>query len=386
MRRLLGRIAVGTTWTRALHLAIAAWFATACALVWPGLPDASVRTLGGQYLAPLPALVLLACIPAVRRSEGLQVRALVRPRDDGISVEPATSWTDRGRVLVWLSVRVWLGLLAAQLTALAVVAVGWLAQRSDRIGWALVPAVPAVLLVLALAVVLLGALLAVAARRLLSPSAAERLAVAQARTDRLLARTRLAAELHDSIGHALTVTVLQAGAARQVTGRDPDFVDGALAAIEDSARRASVELDRVLALLREPSSAPVPGPTLADVDALVRSAEAAGAAVDLRVAGAVAAVPPVVSREVYRIVQESVTNALRHSGPVPITVRVTAAPDRLLLSVENPVPVGTPAPGGGGSGVRGLQERAALLGGSAAAGVVDDRWTVTVRLPLTASG
>lgn len=382
MRRLPGLVTVRTTWTRALHLAMAAWFATACALVWPGLDDTSPRTLAGQYLAPLPVLAVLACVPVVRRSEGLQVRALVLPRDDGVSVERATTWTDRGRVLLWLCLRVWLGVLAVQLTALAVATAWRLTQRGDLVGWT---AVPAVLLALVPAVVLIGGALAAAARHLLSPSAAERLAVAEARTDRLLARTRLAAELHDSIGHALTVTVLQAGAARQVAGRDPDFVDGALTAIEDSARRASAELDRVLALLREPSSAPVAGPTLADVDALVRSAETAGADVDLRVTGDVAAVPAVVSREGYRIVQESVTNALRHAGPVPITVGVTVTPDRLLLSVENPVPVGVPAPGGAGSGVRGLQERAALLGGSATAGAVDDRWAITVRLPLTAS-
>lgn len=178
--------------------------------------------------------------------------------------------------------------------------------------------------------------------------------------------------------------MLQAGAARQVAGRDPAFVDGALAAIEDSARRASAELDRVLTLLREPSSGPAAGPTLDDVDALVRSAEAAGAFVDLRVTGAVAALPPVVSREGYRIVQESVTNALRHAGPVPVTVSVTVDPGRLVLAVENPVPVGVPVAGGTGSGVQGLRERAALLGGTASAGVVDGRWTVTVRLPLAA--
>ena len=382
MRWLLGPVLTRTTWTRALHLAISAWFATACALVWPGLDDASLRTLAGMYLAPLPALAVLACIPVVRRSEGVQVRALVLPRYDGVSVEPATSCTDRGRVLLWLCLRMGLGVLAVQLTALAVAVVRRLVQRGDLVG---ATAVPAVLLVLLGAVALLGSALAAAARHLLSPSAAERLAVAEARTDRLLARTRLAAELHDSIGHALTVTVLQAGAARQVAGRDPAFVDGALAAIEDSARRASAELDRVLALLREPSSGSAAGsPTLDDVDALVRSAEAAGAPVDLRVTGAVAALPPVVSREGYRIVQESVTNALRHAGPVPVTVAVTVDPGRLVLAVENPVPVGVPVAGGTGSGVRGLQERAALLGGTASAGVEDGRWTVAVTLPLAA--
>jgi signal transduction histidine kinase len=195
----------------------------------------------------------------------------------------------------------------------------------------------------------------------------------------LLERTRLAGELHDSIGHALTVTLLQAGAAREVAGRDPAFLDAALAAIEDSARQAAADLDRVLALLRD-GAPPRDAPTLADVDRLVHAARAAGAPVDLRVEGPVADLPPVVSREAYRMAQEALTNALRHAGPVPIALRVDVRADSLELDVRNPVPV--PAPAGGGSGVRGLRDRAAVLGGTASAGPVEGGWRVAVRLPL----
>jgi signal transduction histidine kinase len=90
-----------------------------------------------------------------------------------------------------------------------------------------------------------------------------------------------------------------------------------------------------------------------------------------------------VSHEGHRIVQEALTNALRHAGPGPVRVRIDVGREHLALLVSNPVPVApVPAAAGSGSGVRGLRERAALLGGSAEAGPVEDRWQVDVRLPL----
>jgi signal transduction histidine kinase len=374
------------TWTRVLHLALGTWFAVACALVWPGLEDTSPRTLVGLYLAPLPVLAVLACIPVVRRSEGVQARALLLPGDDEITVEPARTWPDRGRLLLWLVVRVELGVLAGQLTALAV-ATAWALpglssttpSMPDLPAWAAVPLAAAVLAGLVYTLAGLGGLTAAAARHLLHPSLAERLSAQQARAEQLLERTRLAAELHDSIGHALTVTLLQAGAARELADRDPVFVDGALAAIEDSARHAVADLERVLALLRD-TAPPLGAPTLADLDRLVRSAEAAGAQIDVEVTGSVTELPPVVSREGYRIVQEALTNALRHAGPVPIRLRIDVGQKALHLVVRNPVSVSVPA--GTGSGVQGLQERATGLGGTALAGPVADEWRVAVRLPL----
>ncbi|MEX5718816.1 sensor histidine kinase [Geodermatophilus maliterrae] len=376
MRSVLRRGTGRTIWARVLHLALGAWFAVACAMVWPGLPDASPRTLAGLFLAPLPALAVLACVPVVRRSEGVQARALLLPGDDEVTVEPSRTWSDRGRLLLWLCVRVELGVLAALAVAGAVSLLA-----GPLPSWVWVPVAAAVVPCLVLVLAGLGALAAAAARRLLHPSLAERLRAQQVRTERLLERTRLAAELHDSIGHALTVTLLQAGAAREVAGRDPAFVDAALAAVEDSARQAAADLDRVLALLRD--GAPLAdAPTLADVGRLARAARAAGADVDLRVEGPVAGLPPLVSREAYRIAQEALTNALRHAGPVPVALRVDVHADALELDVRNPVPVPAPASVGSGSGLAGLRERAAVLGGTASAGPVDGDWRVAVRLPL----
>jgi signal transduction histidine kinase len=387
VRALLRPVTSRVTWARGLHLAIGLWFAVACALVWPGLTDASPRSLAGLFLAPLPLLAVLACVPAVRRSEGVQARALLLPGDDQVTVESSRTWSDRGRLLVWLVVRVELGVLAGQLTVLAGTTAWSLASpaaagASPVPGWAAVPLAVGVLVAAAYALAGLGALTAAVARRLLHPSLAERLATQQARTERLLERTRLAAELHDSIGHALTVTVLQAGAARELAGRDPAFLDRALAAIEDSARQAAADLERVLTLLRQESAAAPDAPTLADVGGLVGAAEAAGAAVDAEVTGAVADLPPTLSREAYRIVQEALTNALRHAGPVPVRLRITIDRDELRLTVDNPLPTVTTVDGRSGSGVRGLHERAAVLGGIAEAGPVDDEWRVDVRLPL----
>jgi signal transduction histidine kinase len=387
VRTVLRPLTSRTTWSRALHLAIGLWCAVACALVWPGLEDMSARTLIGLYLAPLPLLVVLACVPAIRRSEGLQARALVLPGDDDVTVEPARSWSDRGRVLLWLVIRVALGVAAGELTALVVTGAGSLlglpsAQWPElATPWAGPPLAVVALLALAWALAGLGGLAAGAARHLLHPSAAERLATEQARTERLLERTRLAAELHDSIGHALTVTVLQAAAAREVAGSDPAFVARALGAIEDSARHAAEDLERVLGLLRE-APRPVAAPMLLDVDRLVRSAEAAGARVDVQVTGPLADLPAHLSREGYRMVQEALTNALRHAGPVPVQLRIDVGVDGLTLDVHNPTTAALPARTGTGSGVRGLSERAAVLGGTAEAGRVGDGWRVAVRLPL----
>jgi signal transduction histidine kinase len=390
VRALLRPVTGRATWARVLHLAIGLWFAVACALVWPGLPDASVRSLAGLYLAPLPLLAVLACVPAVRRSEGVQARALLLPGDDQITVESSRSWPDRARLLGWLIARVELGVLAGQLTVLAATTAWSLLHpttgQAHLPGWAAVLLAVGVLAAAGYALAGLGAFVAAVARRLLHPSLAERLAAQQARTERLLERTRLAAELHDSIGHALTVTMLQAGAAREAAGRDPAFVDRALAAIEDSARQAAADLERVLTLLRRGSSPAPDAPTLADLAGLVSAAEAAGATMDAEVTGAVCDLPATLSREAYRIVQEALTNALRHAGPVPVRLRISVDRDTVQLAVDNPLPAPTAVSGRLGTGVRGLHERAAVFGGGAQAGPVADQWRVAVRLPLAGAG
>lgn len=137
----------------------------------------------------------------------------------------------------------------------------------------------------------------------------------------------------------------------------------------------------MLGVLREAERPLSARPTLTDAGRLLESARASGAKVDAEVTGPVEAVPGPVSREGYRILQEALTNALRHAGPVPVRVRVAVTDGTLALDVRNPLPGAIPGPGRG-SGLRGIRERAALLGGSAATGPEEGDWRVRVELPL----
>ncbi|WP_418361418.1 sensor histidine kinase [Streptomyces gilvosporeus] len=233
-----------------------------------------------------------------------------------------------------------------------------------------------------------GQLLARLAPVLLGPVPADRLAAAERRAADLALRNRLARELHDSVGHALSAVTLQATAARRVLDADPEFARQALTAIEETTRDAVAELDTVLGLLREDDTASTaPAPTLDALDALLDRTRAAGLTVEAVVEGGCAGLPPVVSREAYRIVQEGLSNALRHAGQVTVRLQLHIDDDELTLVMENPVTESKPAArAGGGLGLRGIGERARLLGGQAAAGAHDGVWRLTAGLPIAKAG
>lgn len=261
-------------------------------------------------------------------------------------------------------------------------------DEDDVAGWTLLGLV--MLVGLAYAVAGLGRLAAIMAPVLLGPSPAERIAALEAEADQLVERNRLARELHDSIGHALTVTTLQAAAAGQVVDSDPEFVRRALQAVEETGRAAMSDLDYALGLLRDgdarSQAASRPDRrTLSDLDRLVNDARAAGAVLTCSLPGATAQVPAIVSREGYRIVQESLTNATRHAGGLPIALQVEVADDLLVIEVANELTDEHLVPGDdrrGGRGLGGMRERVALLGGEMTAGPDDGQWRVSVRLPL----
>ncbi|MEU6663956.1 histidine kinase [Streptomyces sp. NPDC046821] len=404
MSRLLAPFTRAVTYTRWLHLLVGVLIALVCGMVYPGLVRPGVREWTLIVLIPVPLLVATAVIPAVRRAEGLQARLMLFPgaharvegdkREEGVSVAPSASWRDRGRTAAWLTLRLWAGCAVAFVTVqlispsmqLVDLALGGRGEGASLIplpwhGWPCALLVPVPLLVLVHTVALAGRLMASAALGLLGPSAAERLAALEERTEQLLERNRIARELHDSIGHALTVAVVQAGAARAAA--DPAFTDRALDAIEETGRAALEDLERVLLVLRESEQPASRRPTLAEADRLLDSARASGAEVDAELAGALDTVPGPVSREGYRILQEALTNVLRHSGTVPIRVAVTVDAAQLRLDVRNPLPAGTPVDArSGGSGLRGIRERAALLGGRARTGPHEGQWQVRVELPL----
>ncbi|MDL2078102.1 histidine kinase [Streptomyces sp. GXMU-J15] len=384
MGRLLSPLLRGTTYTRVLHL----WVPMLILSVWMFIDQATPW---------VPALVLLpvGLIPAVRTGEGVQARLMLMPADQEsvVSVHRADTWRDRLRTVLWLETRMVLGAVTAAATVwllMLVFELGRLALGGSpldtpflgdlRPHWVYALLTPLPLVVLYGALVGLGELVTAAARRLLGPSAAERLAALEERTEQLLERNRIARELHDSIGHALTVAVVQAGAAR--AAGDPAFTDRALEAIEETGRAALEDLERVLAVLRE-ADRPVSGrPTLVDADRLLESARAAGAKVEVEFAGPLDTVPGPVSREGYRILQEALTNVLRHAGPVPASVRLDVSGASLVLEVRNPLPADSGAAPGRGSGLRGIRERAALLGGRALTGPADGDWQVRAELPM----
>jgi signal transduction histidine kinase len=238
------------------------------------------------------------------------------------------------------------------------------------------------------AIAALGALAAVMAPVLLGPSQAERVAALEARSRRLAERNRLARDLHDSVGHALTVTTLQAAAAREVFDTDPAFARRALGAIEEAGRTAMEDLDHVLGVLRDQGPATArPQRTLDDLARLRADAGTGGVEVDAELSGPFDRVPAVMSREGYRIVQEGLTNAARHGGAGPLRLRVAVADDVLAIDVVNPLPDGRDrarraGSGLAGSGLAGMRERVTLLGGELRVGADGGVWRVAVRLPV----
>ncbi|WP_327120915.1 histidine kinase [Streptomyces sp. NBC_01341] len=386
MHYFLGPLARPVTYSRWLHLLIP----SAVVSVWLFI---SMDTPWMPCLFAVP----VGLLPGFRLAEGLQAQLLLTPAERGrpgasISATPAATWAERWRTVAWLEVR----LLLAAAAGFATV---WLpATTFDLIGaafgarpttdwltevlpgrWLCALLAPVPLLLLLGVVVLCGEVATAAARGLLGPSPTERMTALEERTQLLLERNRIARELHDSIGHALTIAVVQAGAAR--TADSPEFTARALAAIEETGRTALEDLERVLRVLREPDL-PVGGrPTLVDAGRLLDSARDSGVIIDVDMVGSLDLLPGPVSREGYRILQESLTNVLRHAGTVPVRVRIAVVGTRLDLEVTNPL-VGSSRGRGGGSGLRGMRERAALLGGRARTGPHKGEWIVHASLPL----
>jgi signal transduction histidine kinase len=200
-------------------------------------------------------------------------------------------------------------------------------------------------------------------------------------------RARIARELHDVVAHASSVIVLQARGGRRLLATEPDEARTALDTIERTAAESLAEMRRLLGRLRETDEelALVPQPSLARLDTLVTQVRTAGLPVELRVEGDPAALPPSVDLSAYRIVQESLTNALKHAGPAHALVLVRYLPDGLELEIADD---GAPSANGGGSGhgLLGIRERVALHGGDFEAGRrAEGGYAVRARLPYAAA-
>jgi signal transduction histidine kinase len=195
-------------------------------------------------------------------------------------------------------------------------------------------------------------------------------------------RNRISRELHDVVAHAISVIVLQARGARHSLDDDPDDARAAIDAIERTASQALGEMRRLLAMLRtEAEPDLLPQPSLAHLDTLAGEVRRSGLPVEVRVEGAPRPLEPGMDASAYRIVQEALTNVLKHAGEARAQVTVRYAADALELRVADDGPGGSNG-GGGGHGLISMRERAALFGGTIAAGAREDGgFVVDARLP-----
>jgi signal transduction histidine kinase len=203
-------------------------------------------------------------------------------------------------------------------------------------------------------------------------------------------RVRVARDLHDVLAHSISVINVQAAVALHLIEERPEQARIALTAIKDVSKDALRELRSVLAALRQPDELPerAPAPSLANLDELVTRTAAGGLEVRTEIAGPLERLPASVDLAAFRILQEALTNVIRHAGTSNATVRVVHDGEMLVLEVEDDGR-GLPSNGGAGlgTGIQGMRERAAALGGALDAGPrPGGGFRVLARLPLDGAG
>jgi signal transduction histidine kinase len=206
-------------------------------------------------------------------------------------------------------------------------------------------------------------------------------------------RRRIARDMHDVISHSVSVMVIQAGGAAQVLESDSARAKEALEAVQRTGRQALGELSHLLGVLREHGEeiGLEPQPGLGDVDALIDRARSSGVAVEVRREGATDGLPPGIELSIYRILQESLTNVLKHSGAKRARILLRYRTDGVELEVsdEGPAPTsaGVPSPATeGGHGLIGMQERVGAYGGTLQAGPQENGgYRVRALIPVESS-
>ncbi|MFI6473654.1 sensor histidine kinase [Streptomyces sp. NPDC050516] len=213
---------------------------------------------------------------------------------------------------------------------------------------------------------------------------AGRAAAAKRRADE--ERLRIARELHDVLAHSISVINVQAGVGLALLDSDPEQARTALTTIKSASKEALGEVRQVLETLRAPGEAPrSPAPGLDRLPELVEQAASAGLTVETTTTGRPEALPPGTDLAAFRIVQEALTNVVRHSAARTARVAVGYEPGALVLRIDDGGPPSGGDAGGSGNGLIGMRERAAALGGTIDAGPVPaGGFRVTARLPLAA--
>lgn len=229
-------------------------------------------------------------------------------------------------------------------------------------------------------------------RRVIAADAVERAELAErtrdeearARVDE--ERLRIAREVHDTVAHAIAIINVQAGVTAHLLDKQPERGREALRTIEQTSSQALSEMRSVLGVLRDADDGPVPHPGLAQLDELLARGRRAGLDIMLEAAPPTTALPSVVESAAYRILQESITNVIRHVGPSRVTVGLAYAVDSLRLKVTNErgrTSGNAAGPALPGRGITGMRERCQLLGGDLDAGpIADGGFAVIARLPF----
>jgi signal transduction histidine kinase len=230
------------------------------------------------------------------------------------------------------------------------------------------------------------------ARRAYDEAMEARLIVAEYDRDRraeeavLMERTRIARELHDVVAHGVSVMVVQADGASYAIRRNPERAEQAVANISATGRQALAELRRTVALLRTtPDADDMPEYGTAGLARVVEMMSRAGLNVELEQTGNLDDISPAISLGVHRLVQESLTNVLRHAGHAPrAVVRVAREADTVTVEIsDNGTGSAAPPTGGGGHGLVGMRERVAVLQGTLQVGrTPQGSWLVRARLPI----
>jgi signal transduction histidine kinase len=197
-------------------------------------------------------------------------------------------------------------------------------------------------------------------------------------------RARIARELHDAVAHHVSVMVVQAGAERRTLADSEDGTREVLETIEQTGRSALTEMRRLLGMLRDESPDPLhPQPGLAELPQLIAQLRDAGLPVNLAIEGDPRPLPVGIELSAHRIVQEALTNVVKHANGAEATVRVRYGPDELELEISDCGGRPMDASLSGGHGLVGMRERVALYGGRFSAGPTDgDGFTVHATLPL----
>jgi signal transduction histidine kinase len=198
-------------------------------------------------------------------------------------------------------------------------------------------------------------------------------------------RARIARELHDVVAHGVSMIVVQAQGGARMVRIEPREAEEAFAAIERTGRQSLTEMRRLLGMLRtaDERAALVPQPGVERLGVLIEGVRSAGLPVDLRVEGATSALPPGVDVSAYRIVQEALTNALKHAGPARAQVRVRYLANAVELEVSDDGAGARARGGASGHGLIGMRERVSVYGGRLEVGAPPSGgYLIRARLPF----